>query len=57
MELLRPKEAAKMLGVTTTTLREWDKRGVLHSVRTPGNQRRFHENEIKKLMGISDNTI
>lgn len=54
MRLLRPKETAKMLGVTTTTLREWDKQGVLHSIRTTGNQRRFHEDEVKKLMGIRE---
>ena len=54
MGLLRPKETAKMLGVTTTTLREWDKQGVLHPVRTSGNQRRFNEDEVKKLMGLRE---
>ena len=54
MNLLRSKEAAKMLGVTVTTLRDMDKRGVLHTVRTQGNQRRFYEDEVKKLMGIRE---
>lgn len=54
MRLIRPSEAAKMLGVTLTTLRDMDKRGVLHPVRTQGNQRRFHEDEVKKLMGLRE---
>jgi len=54
MVLLRPKDAAKMLGVTTTTLRAMDKRGELLPVRTSGNQRRFNEDDVKKLMGIRE---
>ncbi|GAH99850.1 unnamed protein product, partial [marine sediment metagenome] len=49
MRLLRPKETAKMLGVTTATLRDMDSRGVLHPLRTTGNQRRFKEEEVKEL--------
>ena len=54
MRLLRPNETSKMLGVTTTTLRDMDKRGVLHPIRTSGNQRRFREDEVKELMGLRE---
>lgn len=54
MRLLRPIEAAKMLGITTTTLRDMDRSGDVHPVRTRGNQRRFPEDEVKALMGIRE---
>jgi len=49
---LTPAQAAKRLGVTTHTLRVWDKEGKLNTVRTPGNQRRIAESEINRLLGI-----
>jgi putative resolvase len=54
MRLLRPREAATKLGVTVQTLRAMEKRGELHPVRTSGNHRRFHEEELKQLMGLRD---
>jgi excisionase family DNA binding protein len=42
-------EAAKMLGVTTQTLRTWDKSGKIRVMRTPGNQRRVPGSEIERL--------
>ncbi|NEO00977.1 MAG: IS607 family transposase [Moorea sp. SIO3I7] len=36
-----PKEAAEHYGVSTSTLRRWDREGRLDSIRTQGNQRRF----------------
>ena len=43
-------KAAELLGVTTQTLRNWDKAGKIHTIRTPGNQRRIPESEIARLL-------
>lgn len=41
-KLLSIGEAAKALGVTTTTMRNWDKNGMLHpDERTRGGDRRY----------------
>ncbi len=49
--LLRPVDAARRLGVSTGTLRRWDKAKRLHVVRTPGGQRRIREHEVLRLQG------
>ena len=46
-------EAAKILSVTTKTLRAWDNSGKIITIRTPGNQRRIPESEILRLTGHS----
>lgn len=56
-ELLTVKDAAAMLGITTTTLRNWDKSGKLKPIRHPINNYRMyrladivsilHENQIE----------
>lgn len=52
MKYYRLKEVAFKLGVTTATLRNWDKSGKLKTIRTLGNQRRIPESEFKRLMKI-----
>ena len=47
---LTPAQAAKRLGVTTHTLRIWDREGKITTVRTPGNQRRIPESEVDRLL-------
>lgn len=47
--LVKISEAAKILGVTTVTLRNWEKEGKLKPVRTFGKHRRYNLNEIKTL--------
>ena len=51
MRLLRPKEAAKKLGVTTQTLREMEKRGEIEAVRLPSKRRRYRSSDISRFMG------
>lgn len=52
-KLLTIGEAAKLLGVTTTTLRNWDKNGMLHpDTKTRGGDRRY---SIESLQGIKRN--
>jgi putative resolvase len=48
-EHFTPAQAAKLLGVTTHTLRVWDKEGKIATIRTPGNQRRIPVSEIARL--------
>lgn len=45
---LRPEDAAKILKVTTTTLINWDRKGLIRCVRTRGNHRRFLKSDIIK---------
>lgn len=44
-------EAALQVGVSTQTLRDWQKKGYLHPVLTPGKHRRYYVDQIKKVMG------
>ena len=46
----RIAEAAKMLGVHPSTLRRWDKTGILRpSYRTPTGERRYTEADLKAI--------
>lgn len=44
-------EAAKMLGVSTDTLRRWDKSGRLKTTRDARNRRRVPVAEVERLRG------
>jgi putative resolvase len=46
-----PKQASKILGVSTKTLQRWDNAGKIQTFRTKGNHRRIYESEILKLQG------
>lgn len=48
MSILSIKEAADLLGVTTTTLRNWEKEGKITSFRTTGGHRRY---QVADLLG------
>jgi len=50
-KLLTIKEAKLLLGVTTHTIQEWDKKGLIRVVRTPGGRQRIPESEILRLRG------
>ncbi len=52
--LLRPKDAAKQLGVSVRTLQRMDEYGKLKVVRTTGNRRRIPESEVHRLMGLNN---
>lgn len=49
--VVRLSEAARRLGVTTQTLRDWDRLGKIETVRTKGNQRRIPVSEIERVLG------
>lgn len=48
-EFVSIHEAARILGVSTKTLRRWDKQGRLTSLRTPGDHRRYPLTQIKNF--------
>lgn len=49
-ELIKIGEAAKILGVSQKTLRRWEKKGKILSVRTPGGTRYYKREDIEKLL-------
>jgi DNA-binding transcriptional MerR regulator len=46
MKLLRAKEAATIIGLRPVSLRELDRKGLLHPVRDWAGHRRFREDEV-----------
>jgi len=54
MKYLTIKQASKLLHVTTLTLRNWDKKGILEPYRNPANNYRVYrldqiENFLRRL--------
>ena len=49
MKLLRAKDAAEFLGLKPVSLRELDKKGLLHPVRDWAGHRRFPEDELRRF--------
>ena len=49
MRLLRVKEAAELLGVKNASIRELDRRGLLHAVRDWSGHRRFKDSDVLEL--------
>jgi putative resolvase len=52
--LLRPKEAAKRLGISVKTIQRMDSAGTLKVIRTPAGRRRIPESEVYRLMGLNE---
>jgi len=48
--LLTVTQAAKLLSISTKTLRRWDNEGIAHALRTPTGHRRFTLAEVERLM-------
>ena len=49
-KLLTIKQASKMLGVTTQTMRRWDKNGLLTSMRGKNNYRYYKPEDVKSYI-------
>ncbi len=47
--LLRMSEAARLLGITVHTLRAWDKKGWIKTVRSPGRTRLVPTSEVERI--------
>jgi molybdopterin-binding protein len=50
VELVTPREAARRLGVSYPTLKQWIYKGVLRSQPTPGGHHRIPDTEIERLV-------
>jgi excisionase family DNA binding protein len=53
-ELLTPAEVAEVFRVDPKTVTRWAKAGKLSSLRTLGGHRRYRADEIRKLLGASE---
>jgi molybdopterin-binding protein len=49
MEMLKPQDAARLIGVSYPTLKTWFYKGTLESVLTPGGHHRIPQSEIDRL--------
>ena len=49
-ELTTPNKAAKILGVNTNTLRNWEVSGKIIAVKTLGGHRRYKLEHIEKIL-------
>ena len=50
MQLLKPREAAKALGISYPTLKQWIYHGKLRTVKTPGGHHRLPANELDRWL-------
>ena len=49
MELLKPVEAARELGISYPTLKQWIYQGKVESMKTPGGHHRIPRSEVERL--------
>ena len=56
--LMTISDVSKILGVTTQTLRKWDKSGKLIPVRTIGGHRRYLKKDVDRVFtGMTDGNV
>jgi Predicted site-specific integrase-resolvase len=48
-ELLKPKDVAKIFNITTKTLWEWQKKGIIKAVRLPSGKLRYPKSEVERV--------
>ena len=48
-DLLKPGEVKEAFGFSPSTLKSWEKKGVITPARTPGNHRRYARADLEKL--------
>jgi molybdopterin-binding protein len=53
-ELLSPRDAARSLGISYPTLKQWIYKKKLHSIRTAGGHHRIPASEIERFLPITD---
>ena len=53
-ELLSPRDAARSLGISYPTLKQWIYKKKLHSIRTAGGHHRIPASEIERFLPIND---
>ncbi len=50
MDLIKPREAAQILGISYPTIKQWIYRGKLKSIRTPGGHHRVPRPELDRFL-------
>jgi molybdopterin-binding protein len=53
VDLVTPREAARRLGVSYPTLKQWIYKGVLRTRPTPGGHHRIPESEVDRLLAAA----
>ena len=49
-ELITPKKARSMLGVSASTLRRWAYQGKIRYVRLPSGKLRYYKSDIERIL-------
>ena len=52
----KPKDFAKLIGVSVKTLQRWDKDGILKAYRSPTDRRYYTSDQYDQYMNSSDDT-
>jgi len=48
-ELLKPKDVARIFNISTKTLWEWQKKGIIKAVKLPTGKLRYPKGEVERL--------
>ncbi len=56
VKLLKPKEAADMLGVSFPTVKQWIYNGKIRSVKTAGGHHRIPSDEVERILNPKKQT-
>jgi excisionase family DNA binding protein len=51
-EMLGPKEAAAVLGISTDTLTRWGDQGRIRYIRLPTGRRKYHREDVERLLTV-----
>jgi len=54
-KLLSTKECEEIYGLSRATLINYEKKGLIKPLRTPGGIRRYRVEDIERLFGMSEN--
>lgn len=56
-KLLTPGEVAILLHVDVKTVGRWAREGKLATIRTPGNQRRYKDAQVRKILATPGDVL
>ena len=48
-ELLRPRDVAKIFGISVKTLWKWQKKGIIKAVKLPTGKLRYPRSEVERV--------
>lgn len=54
---LTPKEASERYGVTTESLRNWEKQGKIRAAKLPNGDRRYEEATLRRFLHLPSKTF